>query len=455
MARYVDSPPDTSELIDRLAPGRLGQIVQMGRAIDGRVGYIHWDKLRHLDPPGELSVEEWWLLIKLARGSLVRPWPLTDEEGRNFVYGIPDEVFRLLHLVDQRCSGEIAMPTVVTADEQARQHYLVNSLMEEAIRSSQLEGATTSRKVAKELLRSGRPPKDRSERMILNNYRALQFMREAIGDRLTPAKVMELQRILTDGTLDNPDAAGRLQTPEDDRVAVFDRTSGDLIHRPPPAEQLPQRLEALCSFANEQDDDEHFMHPVVKAILLHFWLAYDHPFEDGNGRTARALFYWYLRIRGYWLVEYLSISRILRKAPRKYVQSFVFTETDERDTTYFLIYQLQVMKRAIEELHAYLKRKVSEVRSIEALIRGSEEFNHRQLALLSHALHHEAPRYTVHSHAASHGVTGETARTDLLALVDRGLLERRRSGRQHVFAPPARLEDRLRELGAEQPAAAA
>jgi Fic family protein len=115
-------------------------------------------------------------------------------------------------------------------------------------------------------------------------------------------------------------------------------------------------------------------------------MAYDHPFEDGNGRTARALFYWYMRTRGYWLVEYLSISRILRKAPSQYSKSFVLTETDERDTTYFVLYQLQVLQRAVEELYAYLRKKVAEVRSVESLIKGSADFNHRQLALLSNAV---------------------------------------------------------------------
>jgi Fic family protein len=264
-----------------------------------------------------------------------------------------DLILRQLHYVDQRCSGSIAMPEVVTADEQAKRHYLVNSLMEEAIRSSQLEGATTSRRVAKELLQTGRQPRDRSERMILNNYRALQFMRDEIGDELTPEIVLELQRILADGTLDDPGAAGRLQRPDEERVAVWDRMDDTLHHRPPPAEQLPERLARMCSFANAPVQDEgEFVHPVIRAILVHFWLAHDHPFEDGNGRTARALFYWSMRRHGYWLTEYLSISRILRNAPAKYTRSFMLTETDDGDTTYFILYQLSVIERAVEELHA-------------------------------------------------------------------------------------------------------
>ncbi len=336
------------------------------------------------------------------------------------------------------------MAEVVTADDQARQHYLVNSLMEEAIRSSQLEGATTSRRVAKELLQSGRPPKDRSETMILNNYNALRFMRDIVDDELAPSHVLEMQRILTEGTLDDPDAAGRLQTTGDERVAVFDRNDQDVVlHRPPPASQLPERLERLCAFANGTDDDGAFVHPVIRAILLHFWLAYDHPFEDGNGRTARLLFYWSMRKQGYWLTEYLSISRLLRQAPAKYTRSFLLTEKDERDATYFIIFQLRIIERAVEELHTYIRRKIRDLRKVERAIEGAGDLNHRQLALLSHAARSAGQIYTFRSHATSHNVTVETARTDLLHLWRRELLERRKSGRRYVFEPPADLTDRL------------
>jgi Fic family protein len=444
---FVAEAPGLAATLRDLDPKTIYQKVFLASEEVVAPGYLHWDKLRHLQPPDGLNHLEWWLATKLARRPLLRRLPLTDPEGQPFYYAVPDEVFRLLHYVDQHLGGAIGMAEVVTADSQARQHYMVNSLMEEAIRSSQLEGATTSRRVAKELLRSGREPRDRSERMILNNYRALQFMRESIGSTLTPDAVLTLQRILTEGTLDDPDAAGRLQRPGEERVAVYDRQTGDLIHRPPPADQLPDRLERLCDFANHQpDEDEPFMHPVVRGVVLHFWIGYDHPFEDGNGRTARALFYWYMRSRGYWLVEYLTISNILRKAPSKYMKAFVYTETDERDTTYFLLYQLEVVERAVKELHAYLAKKMAAVRSVEQLIKGSTQFNHRQLALLSAAVRDHGHVYTMHSHAASHNVTHETARSDLAALTDRGLLERRRAGRRYVFRPPADLVDRLKAL---------
>lgn len=441
---YVAPPPDPFQVLARAGDDPL-RILNAGRDHPVR-GYPHWDKLRHLDPPEGVTSEEWWAGIALAREQ--RPIPLRAADGSGFGYGLPDAVLRLLHFVDQRCAGEVAMDEVVTSDAHAQQRYLVNSLMEEAIRSSQLEGATTSRQIAKELLRSGREPHDRSEQMILNNYRALTFMREQAGDRLTPAIVLELQRILTQGTLAEPDSAGRLQRPDEERVVVVDRDDSTVLHEPPPAEQLPARLEALCDFANDAEDDEdRFIHPVVRGILLHFWLAYDHPFVDGNGRTARALFYWYMRTRGYWLVEYLSISRILRDAPAKYARAFLHTESDGGDTTYFLLHQLQVIERAVDEFHVYLARKMREVRDVEHLLAGDGSFNNRQLALLGAALRHPDAVYTLGTYAATHRVTHETARTDVAGLVDRGLLIRGRRRQGYAFTVPRDFSDRLLRAG--------
>jgi Fic family protein len=444
---YVAPAPTLANLMARIFaesdPERLTELLRLEPVESGRE-YVHWDKLRQLTPPHDLSHEEWWLLIKWGRTGLLREIPLTDPDGNNFVYGAPDLVQRRLHYVDQRCAGEVAMSEVVTADAQAQQRYLVNSLMEEAIRSSQLEGATTTRRVAKEMLRTGRAPEDRSERMIVNNYRALRYMRDEMPDELTAGTVLELQRILTEGTLERPDAAGRLQQPEEERIAIVDSTDGSVLYRPPPAEQLPARMEALCVFANEADGADRFIHPVLRAILLHFWLAYDHPFEDGNGRTARALFYWYMRTHGYWLVEYLSISRILRQAPARYSRSYLYTEYDERDTTYFVVYQLEVIQRAVEQLHDYLRQQIKEVRDVEELLKGSDRFNHRQLTLLADAIRNPDAVYTFQGHAAGHGVTHETARADLLPLVAMSFLSQRRQGRRYIFAPPGDLAQRLR-----------
>jgi Fic family protein len=150
--------------------------------------------------------------------------------------------------------------------------------------------------------------------------------------------------------------------------------------------------------------------------------------------------------QGYWLCEYISISRILRAAPARYARSYLYTETDENDVTYFILYQLGVIRRAIDELNKYLKRKVEEVRQTEQLIRRSAEFNHRQIALLAHAMKHPHHRYSIESHRTSHNVVYQTARTDLLDLVSKGLLEQRKIGRSFSFYPADNFVERLQGI---------
>lgn len=440
---YVAKPPSLEDLWDSLNTEDLRRLMATDLPEDGR--YLHWDRLRHLEPPQDLSHEQWWLLITMARRRSQRSLPLRTVEGTRFTFQLPDRLLELLHRVDQRCAGRIAIPDALTSSDDARQHYLVNSLIEEAIRSSQLEGATTSRQAAKEMLRSGRKPRDRGERMILNNYRAINFMRERVNQDLSPELILELHRIVTEGTLDNPESAGRLQTAEEDRVAVYDRDDGSPVHLPPPADELPERMERLCRFANEEDNAGAFLHPVLKAVLLHFQLAYDHPFEDGNGRTARALFYWQMLKSGYWLTEYLSISRVFYEAPSKYVRAFMLTETDGGDTTYFLLYHLEAINRAIGEFDDYLSRKAGELRQIERLIRQDGRFNRRQLELLGAALRQPGRVFSVREHASIHLVSQETARLDFKRLIESGLLVREsKDGHTVLYMAPPDLERRLR-----------
>lgn len=424
--------------------GDLPKILGSGITVLPKGKYRHWDNVRQLTPPEGLNHEQWWLGIKLARRQQARETPLRDSQGRAFWYTLPDPVLEMLHRVDSRAGGRIELPEEVTNPDM-RDRYIFKSLVEEAITSSQLEGASTTRQAAIDMIRYGRTPKDKSERMIFNNYEAINQIRGIKEQRLTPQLVLSLHRTLAAHTLENADAAGRLQTPSEARVQVVDSASHRVLHTPPPAEQLPSRLADMCAFANADQPQQSFMHPIVRAIVLHFWLGYDHPFEDGNGRTARALFYWAMLSQGYWLFEYISISRILKEGPARYSQSYLYSETDDNDLTYFIIYQLEVILRAIEELERYLHKKASEIRKIEATLRNSSRFNYRQLALLSHAVRHPGTHYTIRSHQTSHNVAYATARSDLLDLAESDLLvQRRRDKKTLVFFAAPDLQHRLR-----------
>lgn len=437
------TPPDLDEIIRETFrdPDRLRHTLSLHRGPLHGNKYRHWDELVYMTPPGDLNHREWWAAIRFSRMQLLKPLPFSDTKAVPFAVGMPDPALEMTHAIDRDASGQIEISEQVT-NPATRERYLVRSLIEEAITSSQLEGAASTREVAKEMIRSGRKPKDKSERMVFNNYQAMGFIRRVKELPLTQEIIFELHRIVTDLTLDDPNAAGRLRR-ADEPVAVWDPRDQTLLHRPPEADALPDRIKALCDFANGKTP-HYFIHPVVRAIVLHFWLGYDHPFVDGSGRTARALFYWSMLAQGYWLCEYLSISSILKKAPAKYMRAYLYTETDGNDVTYFLQYHLRVIVRAIKELHIYLETKMAEFRQTTELLRQSDRFNHRQIALLSHALRHPSAHYTIQSHKTGHNVVYQTARADLLDLAKEGFLELRKSGRAFYFLSPEDLAVRLR-----------
>lgn len=428
-------------------PNQFATIFQSGLGPAQEGTYRHWDTLRHLKPPTGLNHEEWWLGIKLARLFIRHIIPLRGTNGEVMHYTTPDILYKMCSEIDRNATGSIYAnePVFTTSD---REFYVFKSLTDEAISSSQLEGASTTREVAREMIRTGRQPRDKSERMIFNNYVAMGFIRQIKDLPLTPSIIFSIHRFLTEGTLDNPEAAGRLRRADED-VVVFDESTGETLHVPPPAAELEQRLTAICAFANDLDSKD-YIHPVVRAIILHFWLAYDHPFVDGNGRTARAIFYWSMARQNYWLFEFIAISSIIREGPARYAKAFLYVETDDFDLTYFILNQLKVILRAMEHLHQYLRRKETEILEVhELLIRtnsASAIFNHRQMAVLNHALKNPYAIYTTQSHRRSHSISLQTARNDLSTLASHGLLIQQKRGHGFAFIAPPDLRARIKAL---------
>jgi Fic family protein len=416
--------------------------------VDGK--YEHWDKVRHRVAPKPLTSEQWWLGIKLARQNIERVLPIRDKANSPWKVSLTDSMQRRLHVVDKNGAGSIQ--GMDTKHEAEQQRFLIRSLIEEAMTSSQLEGAATTRAVAKEMLSTGRQPRDQSERMIYNNYVVMNEIRSWGNRPFSPEAIIQIHSMLTEGTMEEEDQCGRLRT-DADNVVIYSRESPPtLLHVPPPARELEARLKSLCDFANqpEHSDTSRFLHPVVRAIAIHFQIGYDHPFCDGNGRTARALFYWAMLNSGYWLTEYLSISSVLKKAPSKYIRAYLYTESDSCDLSYFVAQQLEVIEQAIAGFHEYVARKSDENRRAQKLLRSSrilgENINHRQRALLANAIKNPDREYTVASHQTAHRISYPTALHDMTELESMRLLQKTKVGKAFVFFPVRDLPSKL-ELG--------
>ena len=399
--------------------------------------YMHWDEVRYRDvPEGFPDHKTYWAFLKMRRSIGRMPLPLKEKSGDAFSFVVADEVQEGLSEADSYLRG------IIDADEplepSQRDMWLVQSLIEEeAIHSSLLEGAPTTRTKAKKMLAEGRKPRGEGELMVVNNYRAMAFVRERKDEPLSEAMILELHRVITEGTLKNPADAGRFRANDDPDFGVWDAPRNRMLFAPPQVGELPARMRALCEFANAPHESRPFVHPVIRAIVLHFQLAHDHPFVDGNGRTARALFYWLMLKNGYWLAEYVSISEILRKAQTKYARAFLFSESDDGDLTYFILHQLRVLKQAVKKLRDYLDKRRRGARAIKKI--ADDSLNPRQHDTIARARKNPQWSATVREHRGRHGITMQTARTDLQGLVEMGYLDMHKQGKVHVFYPTDKL----------------
>ena len=380
-------------------------------------------------------------VVRSMRRPLLRPTGFVDEGGRPFVIAAgADVVLRRLRTIDLKLGGLVGSGIAVGPHE--RDQMLKRSLEEEAIRSSEIEGAVTTRARARAILERKAPVRTPEEQMVRNGYLALAYVREHRDELITVERLMELHTIVTSGTMSAEDV-GRFRADGED-IHVFDYGRNQPVHVPPPAAGIEDRIAALLDFANRGEDDASgpWLHPALRAIIVHFMIGWEHPFVDGNGRVARALWYWVMARSGYWLAEFLAISDAIMATRAQYYRAYVDSETDNNDLTYFALYHLQAIERAVATLEKRLAQHRDRLTRVQ-LSFGPLNLNHRQKQLLEHALRHPGADYRIDVHARHHDVAYATARADLRDLGERDLLVPTREGRRHVWLAPPDLTERI------------
>ncbi len=441
--KYLHPVPNFSQLLSKHAD-KLLHLARLASEETNRTdAYRSWEEIRYRSGPEGISSEEWWLGIKFNRMQARQSIPLCSKSGKAFNYTINNLVMSRLHFIDSMAGGSLRSDSSTTLNRRNGANYLVTSLEEESIMSSILEGASVTRADAKSMLRENRNPNSVDEQMIANNYRTMQQIIAWKDEKLTPERLLSLHRLMTEGTLDTPAREGSWRQ-ETDHVRIEEELTGEVIYMPPPAARVPQLMQSLCDFANDYEDGQ-YLHPVLKAIILHYWLAYVHPFTDGNGRTARTLFYWYMLRHDYWLFEYITISKEIRskKNGRSYYDAFRHTEMDDKDLNYFISDQLLTISRAIESFYEYIRSKKKEQDALLVQLRSQLTLNARQREVVTTLLKDSELVLTFEAHANTFRVARQTARTDLLGLAELGYLLHQKQGRTNVFMAAPDLEKRL------------
>lgn len=415
------------------------------KATDEQGRYLHWSQLKWRVPT--VQATDIWSAIKLQRSLQMKFIALLDDKQHAFCYCTPHAMEAKLHEIVRLAGGSLAALDDSLAPESIQRKFLVSSLvMEEAITSAQLEGAATTREVAKKMLEDEREPLNEDEQMILNNYLLLLHAERCHHEPLTVDMILEFHRIATQGTSENCVVPGEFRQ---DNAIYVDDGSGEMAYQPPCYTQIPQRLLLLCEFANQDHSGKagsEFIAPVVKAIILHFMLGYEHPFRDGNGRTARALFYWFMLKSGYELFKYISISKLLKDDPKGYGLSYLYTEKDHNDLTYFIDYQLDTIHKAFAELVTYLQAKTDEFQQVVVMLQNSayaDVLNFVQKDLIKKGSKEPGRVFTVKEVANSYSLSVSTARTYLQALLKHRLFLSTKEGKTVLYIAPADLKQRL------------
>lgn len=393
--------------------------------------YRYWDTLRHKAVALGIKPEVAWVTVKISRdvASRMRATPVKTEYGEVFSWRSMAHLDAFFHEIDMSLGGALRLRGV-DVDERYKQEFIARGVMEEAIASSQLEGANTARKVAKRMLLEGRKPGTKSERMIVNNHRAMLAIESEYKEvPFSLDMLLRLHEILTEGTLDDAKDAGRLRSGDNDDVQVVD-IQGVIYHTGLRPDFVRSELEKLVSYANTSIDNHgQFTHPVVKAVILHFWIAYLHPFVDGNGRLARLVFYWSLLRDGYWGFTYLPVSKVIKEAHAQYGMAYVYTEQDDSDFTYFLDYHVRKIQEALKDFQNYVTRKSKEHTALRANLINRHNLNDRQVRVLQYLHINPEEFVSTHSHQQINGISGPTAAKDIKQLVELGFLDQRRFGR--------------------------
>lgn len=439
----ITSPPKdlienpTKSLLEHPTEALLDYMDYMA-PVDPKGRYFHFDELKHRLPK-KLDSSLVWSLLKEAR-----------EKQKHTLYFIGDyEDFSLpsfyLTPTIQKAISETDRNTTTAAlewmcnkiGEQKHLDYLLNDLIEdEAISSSQLEGAATTTKVAKDMLKRARKPRSIDEKMILGNFRMMKFAWEHRNKNLSVEFIEELHQIGVEGIEDDKYKPGVIRTSDD---VVVENNDGEVVHTPPKAEYLNERLETLIQWVNQSHhnaESSDYIHPLVKAITLHFRIGYEHPFHDGNGRVARALFYWYMFKNEFAAFRYIAISLLLKEAPVQYGKSYLYTETDDMDLTYFIDHQCRIIIRAINKFKASYKESVEQTEVFNKWLWDSglyRQLTDKQQTVFQVAKSQKAVSFTINNVKDNLGCSYNTAATVLNGLVELQLFKKVKDGREWVY----------------------
>ena len=430
-------PEDTWGWIYKHEPENALSYVKFYNSTDEKGQYLAFDEFRHRVPK-ELTVNAAWGLTKEIRRHLYNYSFMLNEPAEYCPYIETTRIQKTKTVVDQSTTtAALEWANRKIGEEQNISYMLEDLFEEEAISSSQLEGAATTTLIAKEMIKRKREPRSIDERMVVGNFKMMQFVWDKRSLPLTTNLIKELHAIGVGSIDDEKYTPGLFRLTDDVVVEDWD---GNKLHQPPSAAGLDGRLQSLCDWMNTDHDEienHSYIHPLVKAICIHFAIGYEHPFRDGNGRVARALFYWFMFKKDYGAFRYISISNLLKDSYAQYGKSYLYTETDEMDLTYFIDYQCSVIMRAVAAFKEHCQKTAEKIASFNAWLFNSGiygKLSEKQKVVFQVAKSSPNTIFTARYIEEKLNCSYNTAATVLNGLVDLNLFDKQKDGKEWVYS---------------------
>lgn len=263
--------------------------------------------------------------VSLLKNGFYHPLPLRDFSGQELVY---------LNSVAQ---VHLSAARILLTPQSSTQLYGAKAMEEEIISTFTIEQVDFSRDSVRKIL-SGFAPADESENRIYGMKNGLEFISDP-ANRITEASIHQLYETAIGAYL-----------PEEDRLCPGSFYRHDSVyvvgskveHTGLPWRQLPERMGELVRFIHEESDSND----LLKAALIHFYIAYLHPYFDGNGRMARLMHLWYLVQQGYSSALFVPLSEYVNKSRKGYYDAYTLAEENAHisgvlDVTPFLVYFIE------------------------------------------------------------------------------------------------------------------
>lgn len=419
---------------------RLNEPILESLAAETMRNYLDWDELtRRTLPPGFSLAETWELLGKLRRFNSTT-FPIETRDGRSLWYTLDREAQRCLGFIRRYARSESRLHSMLQEREGHR--FLVRSRIQEAIATCQLDGVIVDFAKAGKMLQEGRHPQTDAERLVYNSYLMLTELDSFGDEKFTTELVHAVYERVTHGVnLSNVPRGLR-------RTNLAGTRDVDSMRAEAQDRDI---LQAICDYANGKTGD--CTEPAaIKGYMILSAMAFWHPLPDLNDTVARHLLRMYAVKRDYPVLGYLPTSLMMLEwfngtLPADVVR---FSSLDRRavvpgsiDGTKDILTHLQLTTAALAELLGYIEVARQEEADLQAILDSTEDLNYRQRSVLGRALSHPGAEFQIRQHQTSHRVVYQTARTDLLDLVQRGYLEQELRGKAFIFVPAPGLKERL------------